>query len=136
MIECPPGTHRCYVSKTNEEPSVLKRVNICYSRDNQILAEKVTTSATDPNNRISQHVNSYRNGGISTVSDSSNNNFDEKKFQENLHTELSGVNEGLKHLHGNLNKMHRDIDANLEHQMQNLKENLNKMNYNLAHMFD
>ncbi|XP_065360281.1 uncharacterized protein LOC135954137 [Calliphora vicina] len=128
-IECPPDADRCFVSKSNEvDPSILKRVNYCYSRDNQILKQHVSETPVDPNSKIKMQMTSTRNGGIITSNDGyigSLEDFDEEKFNR----QMNKMKTNLKHMNENVNK-------NLKHQMHNLHENLNKMKNKMAHMFD
>ncbi|XP_065360568.1 uncharacterized protein LOC135954353 [Calliphora vicina] len=150
-IECPPDTYRCFVSKSNEvDPSILKRVNYCYSRDNEILKQYVNETPVDPKSKINMQITSTRNGNIisgNNVYSGSLENFDEEKFnremnqmQANLNSQMANMNKDLnhqmQHLHSNLQNMNENINRNVQNQMHNLHENLSQMQYNLDHMFD
>ncbi|KAI8122122.1 hypothetical protein FF38_05680 [Lucilia cuprina] len=134
-IECPLDAFRCFVSKSNEEnPSVLKRVNTCYTKDNQALTHKEFESPIDPSSHIRVQMTSTRNGNMITAS-SGLENFDEKKFQEEMNKIQANIKAQMNDLHVNLQKMNEDIHSNIQNQMRDLQHNLNEMQYNLAHMF-
>ncbi|XP_065361369.1 asparagine-rich protein-like [Calliphora vicina] len=146
-IECPPDTDRCFVSKSNKvEPSILKRVNYCYSKDNQILKQYVNETPVDPKSKINMQITSTSNGNVSS-NGGSLEDFDEEKFnhemnqmQANLNSQMANMDKELEnqmqHLHSNLQNMNENINKNLQNQMDNLHENLAQMQYNLDHMFD
>ncbi|KAM7356069.1 uncharacterized protein ACRADG_001924 isoform 2-T2 [Cochliomyia hominivorax] len=128
QIECPLDADRCVVTKSNEnDPAVLVRTNICYSKDNKKLEEKVTTSAVDTNSNINMNLVSYAHGGTTIVG--GDGNFDSKKFQEDLDRNLghmqANLDDEMNNLQVNLNNMHENINRNLENQMKQLEENLN-----------
>ncbi|XP_065361483.1 asparagine-rich protein-like [Calliphora vicina] len=150
-IECPPDTDRCFVSKSNkEEPSILKRVNYCYSRDNQILKQYVNETPVDPTTKINMQITTTRHGnniGGSIGNSGTLEDFDEEKFnhemnqmQANINSQMANMDKEMEnqmqHLHSNLQNMNENINKNLQNQMDNLHENLAQMQYNLDHMFD
>ncbi|XP_037815645.1 uncharacterized protein LOC119606273 [Lucilia sericata] len=115
-IECPMDAFRCFVSKSNvENPSVLKRVNTCYTKDNQVLVQKEFESSADPKSRIQGQVTTTRNGSVITASNGLEN-YDDKKFKAQKKEEKD--------------KMKADMKA----QKEELKANLKKMKENIKHM--
>ncbi|XP_037815544.1 uncharacterized protein LOC119606194 [Lucilia sericata] len=139
-IECPMDAFRCFVSKSNEEnPSVLKRVNTCYTKDNQVLVQKEEETPIDPRSQIRGQVTLLCNGDAISAPNGLEN-YDDEKYKAQVKAEMdkmqADMDAQMKDLHANLQKMNEDINRNIQNQMRELDHNLSQMQYNLAHMFD
>ncbi|XP_037815533.1 uncharacterized protein LOC119606188 [Lucilia sericata] len=139
-IECPLDAFRCFVSKSNEEnPSILKRVNTCYTKDNQVLVTEEFEAPADPTSRIREQVTFTRNGDAISAS-SGLENYDDEKFKAEMKEKMdkmqAEMDAKMKELHDKLQQMNENINKKIHNQMKNLDHNLSQMEYNLAHMFD
>ncbi|KAM7357140.1 uncharacterized protein ACRADG_002632 [Cochliomyia hominivorax] len=85
-IECPLDADRCVVKKTNKDDiTTLVRINVCFSKNDEILVEKVTTSKTDDDHLIDMVMVSYSNGVIEIDGAGS---FDEQGFDLEIEDEI------------------------------------------------
>ncbi|XP_037815635.1 uncharacterized protein LOC119606265 [Lucilia sericata] len=128
-IECPMSAYRCFVSKSNEDdPSVLTRVNACFTKDNRLIAHEAFYSHADPKSRIRVQVTSTRNGNI-VSSTNGLENYDEEKVNAHIQGEMNkmqaNVNAQMENLHANLHSMNENINANIQNQMQDFHRYLN-----------
>ncbi|XP_023305827.2 uncharacterized protein LOC111687604 [Lucilia cuprina] len=124
-IECPMSAFRCFVSKSNEgNPSVLTRVNACFTKDNRLVAHEEFYSHADPRSRIRVQVTSTRNGNIISHSNGLEN-FNEEKVNAHIQSEMNKmqakVNAQMEHLHDNLHSMNEKINSNILNQMQDFQ---------------
>ncbi|XP_037815525.1 uncharacterized protein LOC119606179 [Lucilia sericata] len=143
-IECPMDAFRCFVSKSNEEnPSVLKRINTCYTKDNQVLVKQEFESPTDPRSRIRGQVTYLSNDDVITAPNGLEN-YDDEKFKAQMKEEFDKMQADMaadmaaemKNLHDDLQKMKEEINRDIQYEMRDWQHDLSEMQYDFDHMFD
>ncbi|XP_037815623.1 uncharacterized protein LOC119606259 [Lucilia sericata] len=126
-IECPMDAFRCFVSKSNEEnSSVLKRVNTCYTKDNQVLAHKVFETPVDPRSRIRGQVTFLRNDDVISAPNGLEN-YDDEKFKAQVKAEMDKMHADMaaemKKVQADIKKMKEDIRRDIENEMRDMRRN-------------
>ncbi|XP_055907193.1 uncharacterized protein LOC129942342 [Eupeodes corollae] len=85
QTKCPNGTTWCHIVKKNSEenPSKLKRENICYDGTNNVLKEKIWTEENNGKKIVDIKIDMFANGGSSIISKhSSSNSFENDNYDD------------------------------------------------------
>ncbi|XP_037815556.1 uncharacterized protein LOC119606204 [Lucilia sericata] len=139
-IECPMDAYRCFVSKSNEEnPSVLKRVNTCYTKDNQVLVRKEFESPADPNSRIRGQVTYLSNDEVISAPNGLEN-YDDEKFKAQMKEERNKMQAEMaaemKKVQDDIQKMKEEINRDNQHEMGDWQHDPSEMQYDYDHVYD